>query len=153
MRSALVIDSDPSTERMVARQLERVGFVAITALRYEDVVRALSEHRPRLVCLSLSLPSCSGYDVCEAIRADHRLGYVQILVMSDRATPQEMAWAEEAGANAFLRKPFTARELEIYVHALIDPRRASRPGVRRLRRADAAFLTSLVGTSGGPPTR
>jgi DNA-binding response OmpR family regulator len=140
MKRALVVEGDPSTADRVAQQLTRMGFAAAALVRYDDVLRAVFEGPPHLLCLSLSLPCNSGYDVCEAVRSDERLAHVQILVMSDRATPQEMAWAEEAGANAFLRKPFTAQELEAYVHALIDPRLASRPEVRRLRRPSVVHI-------------
>jgi DNA-binding response OmpR family regulator len=132
--SVLVVESDPYLERLVTRQLERMGFAVATAVHYDDVIGSVVRLRPRLVCLSLSLPRNSGYDVCDAIRADRRLAEVQILIMSDRATPQDMAWAEEAGASAFLRKPFTAAALAKFVRALVDPRRASRPSVPLLQR-------------------
>jgi DNA-binding response OmpR family regulator len=132
-RRALVVESEPETRAAMVAALKEMGFSVEEAVRYQDVLEALFERTPSLVVLSLSLPCNSGYDVCEVIRAEERFAHVQILVTSDRTTPAEMAWAEEAGANAFLKKPFTPARLAHYVAALTDPRRASRPSFRRLR--------------------
>src|SRR5262252_7687471 len=132
-RRALVVESEPETRAAMVAALKEMGFSVEEAVRYQDVLEALFERTPNLVVLSLSLPCNSGYDVCEALRAEERLSSVQILVTSDLATPSQMAWAEDAGANAFLKKPFTLAQLAKYVFALTDPRTPSRPSVRRLR--------------------
>ena len=137
----LVVEDHPEVQSMVVCAIERMGFHVEPAVHYDEVIRALFERTPSLVCLSLSLPCNSGYDVCEVIRADARLDRVQILITSDRATAAEMAWAEEAGANAFLKKPFTIAQLAKYVTALLDPQRISRPSVRRLRRSEVPLPT------------
>jgi DNA-binding response OmpR family regulator len=56
--------------------------------------------------------------------------------MGDRSSPEDMAHAEEVGADAFLKKPFTRERLWKYVVTLLDGPHASRPSVRRLRRSD-----------------
>jgi DNA-binding response OmpR family regulator len=91
---------------------------------------------PSLVCLDLTLPRESGFELCEYIRSDPRLRFVPILVMSERSSPEEMAHAEYVGANAFLKKPFTREKLLKYVITLLDGPNASRPSVRRLRRSE-----------------
>ena len=75
----------------------------------------------------------SGYELCEYIRRQPTLIAMPILVSSERGFPEDMAHAEEAGANAFLKKPFPMTRLIKYVHALLDGPNASRPSVRRLR--------------------
>jgi DNA-binding response OmpR family regulator len=91
---------------------------------------------PHLVCLDLTLPRESGYELCEYMRKEPRLRLVPILVTSDRSSPEDMAHAEYVGANAFLKKPFTPEKLLKYVITLLDGPHASRPSVRRLRRSD-----------------
>jgi len=99
-------------------------------------VKYLDERVPSVVCLDLTLPRESGYDLCEYIRKQRRLQWVPILVMSERGSPEEMAHAEDVGANAYLKKPFTPERLLRYLSALLDGPQASRPSVRRLRRSD-----------------
>jgi DNA-binding response OmpR family regulator len=106
------------------------------ATDYQSAVKILGERVPSLVCLDLMLPRESGYDLCEFIRKERRLQWVPILVMSERGSPEEMAHAEELGANAYLKKPFARDRLLKYLGALLDGPHSSRPSVRRLRRSD-----------------
>jgi two-component system, chemotaxis family, response regulator PixH len=120
-------------QRMMARTLENEKFTVAVALDYESAVRQLALKKPSLATIDLQLPRESGFELCEYIRKQPELIYVPILVTGDRAYPEDMAHAEEAGANAFLRKPFTMKQLVKYVHAILDGPHSSRPSVRRLR--------------------
>ena len=134
-RVILVVEDDPMLQRSMAKALEEVNFKVIQALDYESAVRCLRELRPSLACVDLALPRESGYELCEYIRKQPELIYIPILVTSDRAFPEDMAHAEEAGANAFLKKPFPMKKLLKYIVALLDGPNSSRPSVRRLRLA------------------
>ncbi len=135
VRVFLVVEDDPMLPRSMAKALEEVNFKVIQALDYESAVRCLRELRPSLACVDLALPRESGYELCEYIRKQPELIYIPILVTSDRAFPEDMAHAEEAGANAFLKKPFPMKKLLKYIVALLDGPNSSRPSVRRLRLA------------------
>jgi len=132
-RTILVVEDDPVLQRAMAKGLEAAKFSVRTAIDYETAVGILKSMRPSLVCVDLALPRESGYDLCEHIRRQPELIYVPIVVTSDRAFPEDMAHAEEAGANAFLKKPFPPEKLIKYVFALLDGPNSSRPSVRRLR--------------------
>jgi DNA-binding response OmpR family regulator len=107
------------------------------AMDYRGAVKLLEVHHPDLVCLDIALPRESGLELCEHIRKNEQFAVVPILVLSDRCLPEDMANAEEAGANAFLKKPFKREKLLKYVSRLLDGPYVSRPSVRRLRRSDA----------------
>ena len=132
-RFALVVDDDPALLRAMIHQLERMGFEATGALHYEAAVLQLASQRPNLVCVDLELPTLSGYDLCEHIRGPLGLTGVPILVMSDSCFARDMANAEEAGANAFLKKPFSMHQLTNYVEALLRKPHRSEPYLRRLQ--------------------
>jgi len=132
-RVVLVVEDDPVLQRSMAKCLEESKFEVLTALDYESAVRCLQDARPNLVCVDLALPRESGYELCEYIRKQPDLLYTPVLVTSERAFPEDMAHAEEAGANAFLKKPFPLQKLLKYVLALLDGPHSSRPSVRRLR--------------------
>lgn len=66
---------------------------------------------PELVCLDLTLPDISGFDVCEFIRAQPKLKNLPVLMISARTQTMDRAQAEEAGASGYLIKPFTAEDL------------------------------------------
>ncbi len=135
-RVVLVVEDNPSERDAVTRILRSNDFVVETAADYQGAVKFMATSVPNLVCLDLTLPRESGFELCEHMQKDMRLRFVPILVMSDRASPEDMAQAEQVGANAFLKKPFTAVKLLKYVNTLFDGPHASRPSVRRLRRSD-----------------
>ena len=135
-RAVLFVNDHPGERETIQRLLAGEGFVVETATDYHSAVKVLEARALSLVCLDLKLPRESGYDLCEYIRTQRRLQWVPILVMSERGSPEEMAHAEEVGANAYLKKPFSGERLLKYVGALLDGPMASRPSVRRLRRTD-----------------
>jgi DNA-binding response OmpR family regulator len=135
-RTVLVVEDHPPEREAVERILRSRDFHVESAADYHGAVKLMATSVPHLVCLDLTLPRESGFELCEYMQKEMRLRFVPILVMSDRGLPEDMAQAEHVGANAFLKKPFTAEKLLKYVSTLLDGPRASRPSVRRLRRSD-----------------
>jgi DNA-binding response OmpR family regulator len=135
-RTVLVVEDHPPAREMMRQTLTGQEFRVESTADYHGAVGYLSTHTPHLVCLDLTLPRESGFELCEYIRNEARLRHVPILVISDRSSPEDMAHAENVGANAFLKKPFTREKLLKYVVTLLDGPHASSPSVRRLRRTD-----------------
>lgn len=135
-RTVVLVEGHPSEREVVRQALVDQDFRVQVASDYHGAIGELSKLVPHLVCLNLALPRESGFELCEYIRNESRLRFVPILVMSDRSSPEDMAHAEYAGANAFLKKPFSRDKLIKYVTALLDGPHTSRPSVRRLRRSD-----------------
>ncbi len=119
-RLALVVEDDPELQEEMLAHLARLDFETCGAIHYDEAVERLESCSPHLVCVDIGLPTRSGYELCEYIRGQSTLGDVPILVTSDSGFPEDMANAEEAGANAFLKKPFSMRQLTDYVEALLD---------------------------------
>jgi DNA-binding response OmpR family regulator len=134
-RVALVVEDNPPERERVAGWLRLAGFQVETAVDYRAAVAALSSVRPDIICCDLSLPRESGFDLVEHVRSTPGIEWIPILVMTERHSPEDMAHAEEVGANAYLKKPFSRERLEKYVTALLDGPHSSRPSVRRLRRS------------------
>lgn len=118
-RLALIVDDDPVLQTVMSRHLERMSFEVARALHYGAAVLHLGARMPHLVCVNLELPTQSGYELCEYIRGPLGLARVPILATSSSRLASDMASAEEAGASAFLKKPFTMRELTTCVEALL----------------------------------
>lgn len=136
-QTVLLVEDHPPEREKLRKYLVEAGFTVVLATDYRSAVAALEELIPDLICVELTLPSESGYELCEYIRRDVALKRVPVLVMSDRTSPEDMAYAENVGANAFLKKPFERDKLLKYVIAMLDGAAAgSRPSVRRLRPSD-----------------
>ena len=128
----MVVVAEPALQQLVQRQLKALSFEVVVATDAEAAIHELETRKPHLVCIDLlSLPRDSGYEVCEFIRSTARLRDVAILVMSERSSAADRAYAEEAGADGFLPKPFSVNQFNEQVRALMagDPL-----SMRRLRR-------------------
>jgi twitching motility two-component system response regulator PilG len=132
-RAVLVVEDDPALLGAMQRHLTTVGFDVLTASEYQTAITQLDATPLHVVCVHLHLPNESGYELCERIREEPLLRFVPIMVTSERASPEDMARAEEAGANAFLKKPFSPQLLTQCLEMLILGGKESRPPMRRLR--------------------
>jgi len=131
---ALIVEDDPDLHLAMSIELRRMGFDVRSAYHYAAALEHLSNAKPYIICIDLELPTESGYEVCEYVRTTLRLTDVPILVTSDSGYPEEMAYAEKAGANAFLRKPFSMSDLCHNIEVLVQRGKRSEPNVRRLLR-------------------
>jgi DNA-binding response OmpR family regulator len=132
-RVALIVEDDPVLQHAMAKRLEKANFRVLTALHFNAALVHLNATKFDVACIDLGLPNESGYELCEHIRNRLHLASLPILVTSERCFPEDMAHAEEAGANAFLKKPFPMDRVLKYVFALLDGPQCSQPSLCRLR--------------------
>jgi len=102
----LVVEDHEDTQTCVAEQLADYGFEVVTASDGESAMRLMRERRPALVYLDMNLPNLSGYDVCEQIRTDPSLKDIPVVMTSAQTSISVRASCIEAGADAFVPKPF-----------------------------------------------
>lgn len=110
-RTVLVVEDSPLFRKMVGEFLHALGVTRVQeAANGRSALEQLAHSRPDLVCLDLTLPDVSGYDVCEYIRGQPELAGLPVLMISARGTLLDRAQAEEVGADGYLTKPFTQEE-------------------------------------------
>jgi DNA-binding response OmpR family regulator len=131
LKMVLTVVADPALKVVVEKQLKALAFEVVLVSDAESAIHILETKKPHLVCIDLRLPRDSGYEVCEFMRRTQRLRDVPILVMSERSSAADRAYAEEAGADGFLPKPFSLNQFTQQVRSLMagDPL-----SMRRLRR-------------------
>ncbi len=122
-RFVLLVEDEPSLRKHAARHLTRLGLEVVEVSDGDDALSAMRERRPDLLFLDLNLPRISGYEVCEQVRSDPHLKDLMVLVTSERASLEARAHSFEAGADAYLGKPYSLRQLANEVHRLLDPKR------------------------------
>jgi DNA-binding response OmpR family regulator len=136
-RRILLVEDDPKTRETVALYLRREGHEVVTA---DDGVRALEaarEHEPHLVVLDLMLPRMDGLAVCRALRESPlRPG---IIMVTARTTEDDKLTGLDFGADDYVTKPFSPRELMARVRAVL--RRASEEDVLTAGEAGNAIAT------------
>ncbi|MBV8762338.1 MAG: response regulator transcription factor [Deltaproteobacteria bacterium] len=122
-RSVLVVDDDRKLADGIRRYLERDGFRVLLAHDALEALRQIDEAAPSLVVLDLMLPQMDGLEVCRRVRA-HSL--VPIIMVTARSLEDDKLAGLEVGADDYVTKPFSPRELVARVHAVL--RRSTAPG-------------------------
>ena len=116
MTTILVVDDEPAIVRLVRDYLERAGFEVMTAANGEAALQSFSRSRPDLVILDLTLPAMDGLDVARALR---RTGEVPIIMLTARTEEADRVVGLELGADDYVTKPFSAREIVARVRAVL----------------------------------
>ncbi len=131
-RAILVIEDEPRIRRAIRDALHDVADRVLEASGGREGVALATAERPELVVLDLGLPDVAGLDVCSELR---RTANMPIIVLSARHAEQEKVLLLNAGADDYVTKPFSPRELEARVRA-------------QLRRAVSGALADSVVTTG-----
>lgn len=119
MARILVADDDVDLRMLVSLKLEQSGHQVVAV---EDGAAALAEcraTRPDLVVLDVMMPRMSGLEVCAEIKADHALRTVPVVLLTARAQETDVRAGLEAGADEYVTKPFSPRDLASRVEALL----------------------------------
>ena len=114
--TALVVEDEDSIASLVRSYLERDGFTVVRARSGEQALEELDRHPVRVVVLDVGLPDMDGFDVCRKIRAGSR---VPILMLTARDEEPDRVTGLELGADDYVTKPFSPRELLARVRAVL----------------------------------
>jgi DNA-binding response OmpR family regulator len=112
----LVVEDEPDIASLVRAYLERDGFRVVWAERGTEGLQALEQHDVRLAILDLQLPDTDGFALCRAIRACSRL---PVVMLTARDEEVDRVTGLELGADDYVTKPFSPRELVARVHAVL----------------------------------
>jgi len=112
----LIVDDEPNIREVVGLYLRRDGHTVVSATDGEEALEAFRENEPDLVVLDLMLPKISGLEVCRRMRADRR---VPLIMLTARGEEEERIVGLSLGADDYVVKPFSPRELAARVAAVL----------------------------------
>jgi len=115
-RTILVVDDEPTVRETLAENLQREGYRVVTASDGREALARFRGERPDLVILDVMLPELSGVEVCRIIRAESA---VPILMLTAKDAEIDTVVGLEVGADDYVTKPFSLRELLARVRALL----------------------------------
>jgi two-component system phosphate regulon response regulator PhoB len=128
----LVVDDEPDILSILVYQLSREGFRVSTAINGQSAIATAVEERPDIVILDLMLPGIDGYEVLSRLRQNDRTSATPVILLSARREEEERIRGFEIGADDYVTKPFSPRELILRVKALL--RRTHAAPVEQTRR-------------------
>jgi len=115
----LVVDDEPDILELTRLSLVREGYDVETAATGEEALACLRRGRPDLVVLDLMLPDRPGTDVCRSIRTTPELADVPVIMLTARGDEVDRIVGFELGADDYVTKPFSPRELGLRVKAIL----------------------------------
>src|SRR5262245_20957774 len=115
----LVVDDEPDLLELVRFHLTQAGFEVETAPDGRRGIEAIRRRRPGLVVLDWMLPDLSGTEVCRQVRSDPQLRDLPILLLTAKAEEVDRVVGFELGADDYVTKPFSPRELALRVQAIL----------------------------------
>jgi DNA-binding response OmpR family regulator len=115
----LIVDDEPNIVISVEFLMKREGYEVFVARDGEAGLAAIRDQRPDLVVLDVMMPKRDGFEVCEAVRADPDLAGVRIVMLTAKGREAEVKKGLALGADAYLPKPFSTRELVERVNSLL----------------------------------
>jgi DNA-binding response OmpR family regulator len=115
----LIVDDEPNIVLSLEFLMQHEGWETVIARDGEAALDALGMEKPDLVILDVMLPRMSGFDVCERIRSDPRWRDVRILMLTAKGRETEIARGMRAGADAYVTKPFSTKDLVAQVRGML----------------------------------
>jgi len=134
MERVLIVDDDPDIVRLVAYNLNQAGFDTIAAGTGREALEAAQQQSPDLIILDLMLPDVDGMEVCRTLRSSETSRRVPIIMLTARSEEIDRVVGFEVGADDYVMKPFSTRELVLRVKSILRRTREEYPGILRLGR-------------------
>jgi two-component system phosphate regulon response regulator PhoB len=126
--SVLIVEDEPAILELIAVNLQHAGFEALRAKSAEEATRLLSEVLPDLVLLDWMLPGQSGMALARSLRADSRTREMPLIFLTARAEEADKLTGLESGADDYITKPFSTKELVARIRAVLRRRKPQHGG-------------------------
>ncbi len=117
--TVLVVDDETDVVDLIRYKLRGAGFVVLEANDGLTALHMAHEHRPDLIVLDLMLPEMTGEEVCRQLKASSSTAAIPVLMLTAKGQPSERIAGLEIGADDYLVKPFSPRELVLRVEAVL----------------------------------
>jgi DNA-binding response OmpR family regulator len=118
-RKVLIADDEPSIVASLEFLMTRSGYVVMTAADGEEALALVERFQPDLVLLDVMMPRRSGYEVCQKMRERADWRHIKIVMLSAKGREAEVGKGLALGADAYVTKPFSTRELVSKVATLL----------------------------------
>ncbi|TAK97002.1 MAG: response regulator transcription factor [Verrucomicrobia bacterium] len=132
----LIVDDEPETVELVEFNLKQAGYDVATATDGEEALVKAKAQLPALVVLDLMLPEIDGMEVCKLLRRDPNTAGVPIIMLTAKAGEIDRVLGLELGADDYLTKPFSPRELVLRVKKILERSKPKETGAAVIKFGD-----------------
>ncbi|NQT28495.1 MAG: response regulator [Candidatus Omnitrophica bacterium] len=115
----LIVEDDPDIVEMIDYNLKKEGYRIISVLNGEDAIGIAEKENPDLIILDLMLPEMDGFQVCKHLRSEEKTSSVPIIMLTAKSQETDKVVGLELGADDYMTKPFSPRELVARIKAVL----------------------------------
>jgi two-component system phosphate regulon response regulator PhoB len=116
----LVVDDEPEAVELVEFNLKQSGYVVATAADGSEALKKARSQSPDLIVLDVMLPEMDGFEICKSLRLDSTTAKIPIIMLTAKAAEIDRVLGLELGADDYLTKPFSPRELLLRIKKLLS---------------------------------
>ncbi len=139
-QTVIVLEDDSDIANLVSMHLQQAGFLVKVCKTGDTVLAMARQQLPVLFLLDVMVPGSSGFEVCKRVRESRDLAKIPIIFLTAKATEEDRVKGLELGADDYISKPFSTRELIARVNAV-------------LRRFEQPLVANIVAPDSSPGTR
>ena len=121
----LLIDDEPNIVFMLSHRLKQNGYEIIAGKDGQEALDLTKKENPDLIILDLMLPKMNGYTVCGLLKRDAKFSHIPIIMLTARAQESDRKQGKEAGADAYVKKPFKSEDLLQIIQELLEKDKSS----------------------------
>jgi len=144
MAKILIVDDEKDIVDLISYNLEREGFSTIKAFDGGSVLAIVKSQKPDLIILDLMLPGMNGLDICKGIRSNPQTAALPVIMLTAKSDELDKILGLEIGADDYITKPFSVKELVARVRALLRRvQEGAKPGGKEILNQDGLFINYL----------
>ncbi|MFA7280967.1 MAG: response regulator [Sterolibacterium sp.] len=118
-KKILIVDDEPNIVISLEFLMKREGFQVTVAVDGEEALRKIAELEPDLVLLDIMMPKKSGFEVCQEVRANPDWAATKLIMLTAKGRDTEVQKGMALGADAYVTKPFSTKDLVIKVRSVL----------------------------------
>jgi len=115
----LIVEDDKHISKLVKYNLEKAGYSCTATITGEDALQILDQQTADLIIVDIMLPKMDGFEFCRCIKQDDRLSSIPVLILTARGEEVDRIVGFELGADDYIVKPFSPRELVLRIKAIL----------------------------------
>lgn len=119
-RKVLIADDEPNILLSLDFLLRKNGFDVLIARNGSEAVQLLNEHVPDVALLDIMMPDVDGYEICRLIKNTPTLNNCKVMFVSAKTKDTDIQKGHDAGADAYVKKPFSTRQIIIEIEKLLN---------------------------------
>lgn len=115
----LIVDDEPNILLSLEFLMKKSGFEVFIARDGKEALSIINENRPEVIILDIMMPEVDGYEVCQLVKSNPALHHIKVIFLSAKTKESDIQKGLEMGADLYLTKPFSTKELMEKVKSLV----------------------------------